>query len=301
MRDVWVDGEGPVPCKLMICGEAPGEYECTTGRPFIGPTGQETNHLLRIIGLERRDVYVTNLSKWPLNDRKEIKPDEMEMLTALLEEEINKVKPEVILALGAVATNWFLHNGMDMEAVSGVPHALFLWPAILILCFHPAASFRDSSILQWVIEGFKATRVALDGKARAWRQSTPIRERELTEQLCQDVVALDTGARFKGGPPYMVSASSCEAAAGCCYVDDHNALRHIRDHVRGPGVLTLLHNALYDLPQLAKSGIFLARWIDTGVCVNTNVKSVLHQGTCLHLMEWKGICQYAKDVGRMRM
>ena len=115
------------------------------------------------------------------------------------------------------------------------------------------------------------------------------------------VIALDTGARFKGGPPYMVSASSCEAAAGCCYVDDHNALRHIRDHVRGPGVLTLLHNVLYDLPQLAKSGIFLARWIDTGVCVNTNVKSVLHQGTCPHLMEWKGICQYAKDVGRMWM
>ena len=266
MKDAWVSGEGPTPCRLLICGEGPAEHECNSGRPFVGATGQEVNHLLRtIIGVDRRDVYVTNVGKWPLNDKKEISNDEMKMLSTLLWEEIEKVKPKVILALGALATHWFLKENLDMEAVNGIPHVMFESPAIVVPCFHPAAAFRDSSLLQWVVEGFEAARDALDGKAIAWKRSSPTQDEGLLFQLCQDTVALDTEARYRGGPPYMVSASSCEGMAGYCYADDQKALRHIRDHVRQPNVLTLLHNALYDLPQLAHSGIFPARFVDTMV------------------------------------
>jgi DNA polymerase-1 len=219
------------------------------------------------MGMKRSEAYITNISKWALNDKKEIKPEEMEMLTTLLEEEICKVQPDVILALGAVATHWFIGD-LDMEAVSGVPHR---WDrrnvsAIVVPCFHPAATFRDSSLLQWVIEGFRATKKVLDGENwDVWEEGSPTHDEGILFQLCQDVVALDTEAQCKGGPPYIVSASSCETMAGYCYVDDEKSIRHIADHVAQPHVLTLLHNALYDLPQLAKSGIHPARWIDTMV------------------------------------
>lgn len=56
-----VVGEGPVPCRVMVIGEAPGYQEAKQGRPFVGPSGEKLNEYLTLAGWSRADVYVTNL------------------------------------------------------------------------------------------------------------------------------------------------------------------------------------------------------------------------------------------------
>jgi len=152
----WVPGSGPRPAALMIVGESPGTQEEKYGQVLIGPTGKEVDNLLRrIIGIPRERVYCTNMCKHVGNVN-------MELMGELLKDEISEVRPNVILALGAIAVKWFLGD-VDMEAVNGTPHK---WEGItLVPSFHPASIFRDTTKMSWVLEAFEAAKKALHSSA----------------------------------------------------------------------------------------------------------------------------------------
>jgi len=58
-----VKGEGPIPARIMLVGEAPGEQEERSGTPFCGSSGQELNRMLHEVGIMRSECYVTNVCK----------------------------------------------------------------------------------------------------------------------------------------------------------------------------------------------------------------------------------------------
>lgn len=105
-----VFGEGPVPCALMVIGEAPGRDETRAGRPFVGKGGSFFIGVFeRAAGMRREQAYITNAVKvWPtvatarLKTRKPLKA-EQQLLTPFLLEEIRMVDPAVILAVGKSA------------------------------------------------------------------------------------------------------------------------------------------------------------------------------------------------------
>lgn len=105
-----VFGEGPVPCRLMIIGEAPGRDETRLGRPFVGKAGSFFVSIIEeAFGKKREEVYITNVVKvWPklptkrLKTRKPLKEEE-EFFIPFLKEEIKAVRPKVILAVGRTA------------------------------------------------------------------------------------------------------------------------------------------------------------------------------------------------------
>jgi len=114
----FVLGQGDESCKIMIVGEAPGENEAVKGEPFIGRAGDELDKQLNYIGLERKDVYITSAVrsrpyKWVKTTKKgsggqrkaNRKPNQKEILAhaPLLDYQIEKMDPEVIIALGGVA------------------------------------------------------------------------------------------------------------------------------------------------------------------------------------------------------
>ena len=274
----FVLGHGPVPCKLMIVGEAPAVTECRTGIPLTGKTGDETNNLLEkfvgirrtpiyasngwnIIGVES-DVYVTNLFKYPLNEKKQFTKEEYDWMGTLLREEIAKVNPEIILTLGAISTHWFLGDRYDMEALNAVPH---MWEGrIIIPSFHPAATFRDTALLSWVIEAFEKTKIAINlgVDAETLLHCTPKPTRIGNGgSFSENLISVDTES-LKDGSPYMVTWAYKEGFANFGYAGSGFEKR-LAYLLRLKGVITLLHNALYDLPQLWKMKIYPARWIDT--------------------------------------
>lgn len=98
-----VFGEGDVDAKLMFIGEAPGEQEAKSGRPFVGRAGSVLDDLLSSVGLERTDVYITNVVKDRPPDNRDPHRDEVELYKPFLLEQIEIIGPEVIVTLGRFA------------------------------------------------------------------------------------------------------------------------------------------------------------------------------------------------------
>ncbi|MGC8573580.1 MAG: uracil-DNA glycosylase [Caldisphaera sp.] len=95
-----VTGYGNIKAKIMFIGEAPGRNEDIQGKPFVGSAGKLLDYLLNKIGLKRDEVYITNVVKCrPPNNRTPLK-EEIEACIPYLKEEIDIIKPEIIVALG---------------------------------------------------------------------------------------------------------------------------------------------------------------------------------------------------------
>ena len=103
----FVRGDGPFPAKILVVGEAPGETEAREGRPFVGPAGRMFDSLLRRAGLDRSPFRVANtICCQPPKNYLVGAPWEQDALAScypLLEEEIAKTRPQVIVALGNTA------------------------------------------------------------------------------------------------------------------------------------------------------------------------------------------------------
>ncbi len=103
-----VIGQGDHYAKIMFIGEAPGENEAKTGRPFCGASGRVLDELLETINLNREDVYVTNIVKdRPPNNRDPHK-SEIELYSPFLVRQINIIQPRVIATLGRFSMEFVL-------------------------------------------------------------------------------------------------------------------------------------------------------------------------------------------------
>jgi uracil-DNA glycosylase family protein len=143
-----VFGEGPVPASLMLVGEQPGDQEDRQGRPFVGPAGRVLDEALEVAGLSRPDVYITNAVKhfkWEPRGKRRIhkKPNTTEMVACAhwLEQEVDQVAPQVLLALGATAVQALFDRKATVGALRGAPQVSRLGvPAIVTV--HPASIVR---------------------------------------------------------------------------------------------------------------------------------------------------------------
>ena len=89
-----VNGDGPIPCKVMLIGEAPGRDEDVMGKPFVGAAGKVLTKCLNLAGINRTQVYITNVVKHrPPNNRVPNKI-EVESCAKFLDWEIEHVNPK---------------------------------------------------------------------------------------------------------------------------------------------------------------------------------------------------------------
>ncbi|MBL7956005.1 MAG: uracil-DNA glycosylase [Flavobacteriales bacterium] len=114
-----VPGEGPRGAAVMFVGEAPGHVNDREGRPFVGKGGQIFDGLLVEIGLERRDVYISNAVKcWPPENRKP-RPNELAMCREYLNRELDLVKPQLVFALGTTAYTLLTGESIKLKQEHG--------------------------------------------------------------------------------------------------------------------------------------------------------------------------------------
>jgi uracil-DNA glycosylase family protein len=152
--DLWkrgtqtVFGDGPPDAELMLVGEQPGDREDLEGEPFVGPAGQLLRDALVEAGLDPAEVYLTNAVKhfkWQPRGKRRIheKPNREEVLACRmwLTEEIDKVRPRMIIALGATAAGALLGSSAKVTADRGKFFASTLAP-LVSLTVHPSSILR---------------------------------------------------------------------------------------------------------------------------------------------------------------
>ncbi len=140
-RTQTVFGEGDVDAKLMFIGEGPGENEDLTGRPFVGRAGQLLDKMIAAMGLTREAVYISNIVKCRPPDNRAPMADETEACTPYLIEQIEIVRPQVIVTLGLPATRYLLQQDLAMGKMRGQWHD---WRGLRVMpTYHPAYVLRN--------------------------------------------------------------------------------------------------------------------------------------------------------------
>lgn len=143
-----VFGQGPARAKLMLVGEQPGDREDLEGHPFVGPAGRLLDRALEAAGIARSETYVTNVVKhfkWkPVGKRRlHQKPDAREIgaCRPWLLAELARVRPQVVVCLGATAAQALLGKSVRVTRDRGRPLPTALAPRALAT-LHPSSLLR---------------------------------------------------------------------------------------------------------------------------------------------------------------
>jgi uracil-DNA glycosylase len=152
--DLWqeatqtVFGEGRRNSRVMMVGETPGDREDLAGKPFVGPAGRELDKALEAVGMDRRDVYLTNVVKhfkFEERGRRRLhvtpKKFEIDACRPWLEQELALVSPEALVLLGATAGKALLGSSFRVRDSRGRPIDSSLAPFVTATV-HPSAILR---------------------------------------------------------------------------------------------------------------------------------------------------------------
>jgi len=165
-----VPGEGPIPARVLFIGEAPGRSEDLKGVPFVGRAGTILDSLLADIGLERDDVFITNIVKCRPPKNRDPSHEEIEACRHYLDDQLSLIRPVVIVPLGRFAMSWVLESygiapGGPISEVHGKIYRILTITGerIVIPVFHPAATIYRPAYRESLAADFKTIRAVLDG------------------------------------------------------------------------------------------------------------------------------------------
>jgi DNA polymerase len=138
-----VFGEGDPHAELMFVGEGPGADEDKTGRPFVGRAGQLLTKMIEAMKYKREEVFIANIVKCRPPDNREPFKDEVEGCIGYLYQQIEHIKPKVIVCLGATSAEHLLNTGIKISSLRGKFQD---WNGTKVMpTYHPAYLLRNES------------------------------------------------------------------------------------------------------------------------------------------------------------
>lgn len=155
-RTNYVFGTGSPSSLIVFIGEAPGREEDLQGEPFVGRAGQLLNRILAAIGLKREEVYICNILKSRPPENRDPLPEEIEACLPYLYQQIDIIKPRIIVALGRVAAQTLLKTNLAMGKLRGRFHDFNGYP--FLVAYHPAALLRNPQFKKPAWEDMKMLR-----------------------------------------------------------------------------------------------------------------------------------------------
>jgi uracil-DNA glycosylase len=163
-RRTVVFGEGSAVADVVVVGEAPGQEEDRTGRPFVGRAGRLLDLLLMTAGFPRETVYICNVLKCrPPNNRNPL-PDEVSACTtSFLHGQLEAIAPRVLLAVGKFAAQALLESQESIGRLRGAVHTYRGTP--LIVTYHPAYLLRSPQMTRVAWQDFQLLRKVRDEQA----------------------------------------------------------------------------------------------------------------------------------------
>ncbi len=142
-RSYVVPGEGPVDAKVMFIGEGPGFHEDQQGQPFVGAAGKFLDELLVMIGLQRDDVYITNVVKCRPPGNRDPRSDEIKACRNYLDRQIALIRPKIIITLGRFSMARYFPNA-KISQIHG--QARKIDGILYYPMYHPAAALHQPSL-----------------------------------------------------------------------------------------------------------------------------------------------------------
>jgi DNA polymerase len=160
-RRTVVFGEGAAAADLVVVGEAPGQEEDRTGRPFVGRAGKMLDLLLMSIGFPREAVYICNVLKCRPPNNRDPQPDEVAICTsAFLHAQLDAIAPRVLLAVGKFAAQALLRSEESIGRLRGRVHAYRGTP--LVVSYHPAFLLRSPHMVRTAWDDLQLVRKVFD-------------------------------------------------------------------------------------------------------------------------------------------
>lgn len=152
-----VFGDGNPAARVVFIGEAPGKKEDETGVPFVGAAGKFLGEMLAAIGMERKDIYITNIVKYRPPNNRDPEPEEKDACKDWLHAELAAIKPALIVFLGRHSMNHFfptekisaVHGKLLIKEIPGIPTKYFL------PLYHPAAALYNGGMRDELMKDFK--------------------------------------------------------------------------------------------------------------------------------------------------
>lgn len=142
-----VFGYGSGTARLLLIGEAPGADEDRSGIPFVGRSGQLLEKMLKAIGFDRNECFITNVLPWRPPGNRTPTEGEIAVCLPFLKRQIDLVSPEAIMILGGSAANALLDNGETISRMRGkwLEYKKSDGGKVPVLAsFHPAYLLRNS-------------------------------------------------------------------------------------------------------------------------------------------------------------
>ena len=160
-RTNFVFGTGDPDADLFIVGEAPGRQEDLHGVPFIGQAGKLLDKILSAIGKSRKKgVYIANILKCRPPKNRDPLQSEIDECIPYLKQQINTIKPKLILALGKVAAKVLINSDVILKEMRNTTYIYENIP--LRITYHPAALLRNTNLKKPTWEDFKYVKKYLD-------------------------------------------------------------------------------------------------------------------------------------------
>lgn len=155
-----VMGDGDPDAAIVFIGEAPGRNEDEQGIPFVGAAGKFLNEMLGAAGMERSDVYITNIVKYrPPNNRDPL-PEEKAAFLPYLLKQLEIIDPKVVITLGRHSMEYFLPEA-KISQVHGhairrqvIYHDKSAHEWLIVPLYHPAAALYNGSMRSVLIDDF---------------------------------------------------------------------------------------------------------------------------------------------------
>lgn len=158
-----VIGEGNHYARIVFVGEAPGQNEAKTGKPFCGAAGKILDELLSSIGLLRTDIYITNILKDRPPKNRDPLPDEIRLYAPFLDRQLDIIGPRVIATLGRFSMNYIFERlgmGDTLGPISQMHGKIFSTEAsfgevTIIPLYHPAVALYNRDTKKILLEDFQ--------------------------------------------------------------------------------------------------------------------------------------------------
>ncbi len=150
-----VMGDGNINADILLIGEAPGKNEDEQGLPFVGAAGKFLNEMLVSVGMERKDVFITNIVKYrPPNNRDPL-PEEKKAFWPYLVRQLDVIEPLVVVTLGRHSMEYFLPE-QKISQIHGQAKRITFGDRKLVIVplYHPAAALYNGGMRTTLVEDF---------------------------------------------------------------------------------------------------------------------------------------------------
>lgn len=147
-----VFGVGNPEADIVFVGEAPGKNEDLQGEPFVGAAGKFLNEMLSSIGLQRQDIYISNIVKYRPPDNRDPTPEEIAEFKPYLLKQIAVIRPKLVVFLGRHSMNVFLPE-LKISQAHGQP--IRKDGQVYLPLFHPAAALYNGAMRQTLLDDFR--------------------------------------------------------------------------------------------------------------------------------------------------